>query len=488
MESHAIDSRQKPHVAFVPYPAQGHINPMLKLAKLLHAKGIQVTFVNTVYNHNRLLRSRGPNALDGLPSFRFETIPDGLPETDVEATQDITALCESTMKNCLAPFEELLWRINARDDVPPVSCIISDDCMSFTLDAAEKLCIPHVLFWSTSACGLMAYLHFYHFIEKGLCPVKDESFLTKGYLDTAIDWIPSMKNLKLKDVPSFIRTTDRDDIMLKFTLHEVERAKRTSAIILNTFDDLEHDVIRSIQPIFSPVYSIGPLHLLANRVIEDSGEVGRMGSNLWKEEIECLAWLDTKAPDSVVYVNFGSITVTSGKQLAEFALGLAGSGEEFLWVIRPDLVAGEAAVVPPEFLVETRDRGMMASWCPQEKVLSHPAVGGFLTHCGWNSMLESLCGGVPMICWPFFAEQPTNCKFCCDEWGVGMEISENVKREEIETVVKELMDGENGRKMREKAREWRRLAEKATENTYGSSVINFETVVSKVVLRQRSED
>lgn len=315
----------------------------------------------------------------------------------------------------------------------------------------------------------------------------DESFLTKEYLDTPIDWIPSMKNLKLKDVPSFIRTTDRDDIMLKFTLHEVERAKRTSAIILNTFDDLEHDVIRSIQPIFSPVYSIGPLHLLANRLIKDS-EVGRMGSNLWKEEIECLAWLDTKAPDSVVYVNFGSITVTSAKQLAEFALGLAGSGKEFLWVIRPDLVAGEAAVVPPEFLVETRDRGMMASWCPQEKVLSHPAVGGFLTHCGWNSMLESLCGGVPMICWPFFAEQPTNCKFCCEEWGVGMEINENVKREEIEAVVKELMDGEKGRKMREKAREWRRLAEKATENKYGSSVINFETVVSKVVLRHRSEE
>ncbi|KAJ0237419.1 hypothetical protein HA466_0248210 [Hirschfeldia incana] len=488
MESHAIDNRQKPHVVCVPYPAQGHINPMLKLAKLFHAKGIHVTFVNTVYNHNRLLRSRGPNALDGLPSFRFETIPDGLPETDVDATQDVTALCESTMKNCLAPFEELLLHINARDDVPLVSCIISDDCMSFTLDAAEKLCISHVLFWSTSACGLMAYLHFDHFIEKGLCPVNDESYLTKEYLDTVIDWIPSMKNLKLKDVPSFVRTTDRDDIMLKFTLHEVERAKHTSAIILNTFDDLEHDVIRSLQPIFSPVYSIGPLHLLANRENGDSSEIGRMGSNLWKEEIECLAWLNTKTPDSVVYVNFGSITVTSAEQLAEFAWGLAGSGKEFLWVIRPDLVAGEAAVVPPDFLVKTRDQGMTASWCPQEKVLSHPAVGGFLTHCGWNSVLESLCGGVPMICWPFFAEQPTNCKFCCDEWGVGMEISQNVKREEIETVVKELMDGEKGRKMREKAREWRHLAEKATEHTYGSSVINFETVVSKVLLRQRSED
>lgn len=172
MESHILCSAQKPHVVCVPYPAQGHINPMLKVAKLLHVKGFHVTFVNTVYNHNRLLRSRGPHALDGLPSFRFETIPDGLPDTDVETTQYIPTLCESTMRNCLAPFKELLRRLNTRDDVPPVSCILSDGCMSFTLDAAEELGVPEVLFWTTSACGFMVYLHFYLFIEKGLCPLK----------------------------------------------------------------------------------------------------------------------------------------------------------------------------------------------------------------------------------------------------------------------------------------------------------------------------
>ncbi|CAA7027266.1 unnamed protein product [Microthlaspi erraticum] len=136
------------------------------------AKGFHVTFVNTVYNHNRLLRSRGPNALDGIPSFRFEAIPDGLPETDLDATQDIPALCESTMKNCLAPFKELLQRINAQDDVPPVSGIVSDGVMSFTLDAAEELGVPKVLLWTPSACGFMAYLHFHLFMEKGLSPFK----------------------------------------------------------------------------------------------------------------------------------------------------------------------------------------------------------------------------------------------------------------------------------------------------------------------------
>uniref|UniRef100_A0A1J3D3J2 UDP-glycosyltransferase 85A2 n=1 Tax=Noccaea caerulescens TaxID=107243 RepID=A0A1J3D3J2_NOCCA len=307
--------------------------------------------------------------------------------------------------------------------------------------------------------------------------------MCKEHLDTVIDWIPSMKNLRLKDIPSFIRTTNPDDIMLNFVIREVDQSKRATAIILNTFDDLEHDVIESMRSmLLPPVYPIGPLHLLANREID---EVSEIGLNLWREETECLDWLDTKARNSVVFVNFGCITVMSAKQLVEFAWGLAASGREFLWVIRPDLVAGEEAVVPPEFLAATADRRMMSSWCPQEKVLSHPAIGGFLTHCGWNSTLESLCGGVPMICWPFFAEQPTNCKFSCDEWGVGMEIGGDVKREEVEAVVRELMDGEKGKKLREKAEEWRRSAEEATERKRGSSVVNFETLVNKVLLGEK---
>ncbi|KAJ4836381.1 hypothetical protein Tsubulata_024145 [Turnera subulata] len=93
------------------------------------------------------------------------------------------------------------------------------------------------------------------------------------------------------------------------------------------------------------------------------------------------------------------------QQLAEFAWGLADSKHTFLWIARPDLVSGDSAILPAEFLEETKERGLLASWCPQEQILKHPAIGGFLSHMGWNSMTESLCGGVPMLCWPFFAEQ-----------------------------------------------------------------------------------
>lgn len=173
MGSLAAIQRPQPHAVCIPYPAQGHINPMLKLAKILHHKGFHITFVNSEFNHQRLLKSRGTDSLIGLPSFRFETIPDGLPPTDVDATQDIPSLCESTSKYCLPHFKNLLARLNdPSSDVPPVSCIVSDGVMSFTLDAAEELGIPEVLFWTTSACGFMAYVHYRQLIEKGYTPLK----------------------------------------------------------------------------------------------------------------------------------------------------------------------------------------------------------------------------------------------------------------------------------------------------------------------------
>lgn len=173
-----INLTRKPHAVCIPYPAQGHINPMLKLAKILHSRGFHVTYVNTEYNHKRLLRSRGPNSLDGLPSFKFETIRDGLPPTDADATQDIPSLCYSTSRNCLAPFKDLLSRLNSSpDNNPPVTCIVSDGCMSFTLDAAEEFGIPEVLFWTPSACGFLAYAHYARLIEKAYTPLKGASVL-----------------------------------------------------------------------------------------------------------------------------------------------------------------------------------------------------------------------------------------------------------------------------------------------------------------------
>ena len=120
----------KPHAVCVPFPAQGHVSPMMRLAKLLHSRGFHITFVNTEFNHRRLIRSKGLDYVKGLPDFQFETIPNGLPPSDRDATQDIPALCDSTKKNCLVLFKELVLKLNSSSEVPLVTCIVSDGVMN----------------------------------------------------------------------------------------------------------------------------------------------------------------------------------------------------------------------------------------------------------------------------------------------------------------------------------------------------------------------
>ncbi|KAG9451450.1 hypothetical protein H6P81_011415 [Aristolochia fimbriata] len=483
---------EKRHLVFVPYPAQGHINPMLTLAKLLHSRGFFITFVNTEYNHKRLVKSRGPESVAGLDDFRFETVPDGLPATDFDRTQDIPALCNSIRHNFHPHFLNLLLKLSTSTSSvsPPVSCIISDAVMSVTLAAAEQLGIPEYVFYTASACGVVGYLLFPELIEKGLVPLKDESFLTNGYLDTEIDWVPGMEGIRLRDLPTFIRTTDIDDVMLNFDVMNARNAPRAKAVILNTFDELEKDALEVMRTKFGlRLFTLGPLSLLRRRFKSDGdGAFESIGSNLWAEDRSCVEWLEGKEPGSVVYVNFGSVTVMSSSELREMAWGIAATKLNFLWIIRPDLVKGDAGddsvLASEDFLREVEGRGRFARWCAQEEVLAHPSVGCFLTHSGWNSTLESVSCGVPMICWPFFAEQQMNCRFGCVKWGVAMEMGKCVRRKEVESLVREMMGtsggGEKGEKMRKKALEWEVSAERAVMEN-GSSFKNLEKLIVELI-------
>ncbi|PQM37506.1 7-deoxyloganetin glucosyltransferase [Prunus yedoensis var. nudiflora] len=195
-----------------------------------------------------------------------------------------------------------------------------------------------------------------------------------------------MKNARLRDIPSFIRVTDVNDIMFDFMGSETRNCLKSSAIIFNTYDEFEHEVLEHLPE-------------TETKLVES------LSSNLWKEDTECFKWLDQKKPSSVVYVNYGSITTMTDQHLKEFAWGLANSKHPFLWIVRPDVVEGDSAILPDEFFEEIKDRGYIASWCLQDQVLAHPSVGAFLTHTGWNSTLESVSEGVPVLCWPFFSEQ-----------------------------------------------------------------------------------
>lgn len=303
-------------------------------------------------------------------------------------------------------------------------------------------------------------------------------------MDTPVDWITGMiSNLRLRDFPTFIRTTDADDVMLTINIKQCELdAPAADGILLNTYDGLERAALDAIRERLPNTFVVGPL----GPEVSPPSYLPSLTSSLWKEDDRCVAWLDAQAVDgSVMYVNFGSITVVTRDQMVEFARGLADAGSPFLWVVRPDMVRDGGdddgkMPVPDGFAEEVAGRGLMVGWCDQEAVLGHRATGGFLSHCGWNSTLESLCAGVPMLCWPFFSEQVTNCRYACEEWGVGIQMPREAGRGEVEAAVRELMgDGEKATAMRRKATEWKEKAARAVA-AGGSSQQDLERFVGEI--------
>ncbi|KAM0011725.1 putative UDP-glucuronosyl/UDP-glucosyltransferase [Helianthus debilis subsp. tardiflorus] len=271
-----------------------------------------------------------------------------------------------------------------------------------------------------------------------------------------------MQKVRLRDLPERLLATKLDDPSFIWYVDSARRADKVPHVIIHTFDELEAPLIKEIKSRFPHTYTVGPLQLLVNQITENDAKTTNFnGYSLWKEEPECVQWLHSNEPNSVVYVNFGSITVMSFENLVEFGWGLVNSNHNFLWIIRTDLVDGKPVTLPQELEEEIKGRGFIASWCSQEEVLNHPSVGGFLTHGGWGSVIESLTAGVPM------------------EWEVGMMIEGEVKRDEVEKIVRELMEGVEGNRMRKNAMEFKKKAEIATAPN-GSSSLNIEELVNEI--------
>ena len=175
MDSKIAKIDDKAHAVCIPLPGQSHIKAMLKFAKLLHAKGFHITFFNTEFNHQRFLKSKGPNVLDGLPNFQFKNISDIPPPSEPNTTKDANAFCKSIMENLLAPFSDIILKLNSTatsSSNPPVTCIISDGFMLFTQTVAQKLGIPIVMLFTISACSLMGGMQFPCLRDKGFTPLE----------------------------------------------------------------------------------------------------------------------------------------------------------------------------------------------------------------------------------------------------------------------------------------------------------------------------
>ncbi|OWM90012.1 hypothetical protein CDL15_Pgr026925 [Punica granatum] len=255
--------------------------------------------------------------------------PDGLPPSQAKSLQDFDAMCESLKLHMRASFHALVGDLNERaasgSGFPPVSCIMADDFTTFSAyPASEKFGIPVVNLWAIPACALMGLIHLPKLKEKGLTPLKDESYLTNGFLEAKIDWIPGMTNMRLRDMPTFVRTTNPDEFIFHFMMDAGARFDKASVTIIHTFEALEGDVLSALSLMFSrPVYAIGQFQLHIDQNLENKNSLKHMGCNLWKEDTECLKWLDSQKLESMLYINFGSLAFLTSQQLVEFARGIA---------------------------------------------------------------------------------------------------------------------------------------------------------------------
>lgn len=264
----------------------------------------------------------------------------------------------------------------------------------------------------------------------------------KKDLDALVN-VPGMDEfLRWRDLPDFCHGRDETDkTMIQIVTTQMKQFERAKGIILNTFDDFDSltlSYMRSHCP--NKIYTIGPLHMCLKENLHAKSNLHHSNS-FWHEDRNCLSWLDKQPSRSVIYCSFGSQITITKEELMEFWYGLANSGIRFIWVNRPRSIVGmdEEFDIDQNFLDIIKKRGCIVSWAPQVEVLSHSAIGGFLTHSGWNSIMESISAGVPMICWPRYVDQLVNSRLVSQIWKIGVDMKDSCNRVTIEKMVKEVM-------------------------------------------------
>ncbi|VVA25390.1 PREDICTED: 7-deoxyloganetic [Prunus dulcis] len=425
---------KQPHVVIFPFPLQGHMKPLLCLAQLLCHAGLHVTYVNTHHNHQRLANRQALST--HFPTLHFESISDGLPEDDPRTLNSQLLIA---LKTSIRPhFRELLKTISLKAKsndalVPPPSCIMTDGLVTFAFDVAEELELPILSFNVPCPRYLWTCLCLPKLIENGQLPFQDDD------MNVEITGVPGMEGLlHRQDLPGFCRVKQADHPSLQFAINETQTLKRASVLILDTVYELDAPCISHMALMFPKIYTLGPLHALLNSQIGDMSRGLASHGSLWKSDLNCMTWLDSQPSKSVIYVSFGTLVHLTRAQVIEFWYGLVNSGNPFLWVMRSDITSGDHQI-PAELEQGTKERGYIVDWVSQEEVLAHKSVGGFLTHSGWNSTLESIVAGLPMICWPNLGDQYIISRTVCRQWKIGLQLNENCDRSNIESMVQTLM-------------------------------------------------
>eukprot|EP00250_Pteridium_aquilinum_P013798 c21579_g1_i1 orf=126-1613(+) len=479
---YALSSAPKPHVIMMPFPLQGHITPLMQLSKLLAARGFAVTFVTSEFNVKQMREAKQELKGSDLRKLGIELvgIPDGrlgIPGCEcMVQPQDFLA----SLLFLHTSFDELVGRM-VQEEGLTITCIISDSFLVWTQDVANKWRIPRVAFWPNSLATLSCCISLPTIMAASphLDPFKPQVYESaEGQSPELLNCIPGISQIAMCRLPFHtLGGEDSEEWLREHVPSQMERVNEPLCFIANSFPDLEREIHNGLKELLpsKSIFTLGPLLPTAFLGGHNDALGKGTGSSLCNEDTECMQWLDKQAPRSVIYISFGSIAVLEEREVREIALGLAASQQPFLWVLR------SAACEPA--LAAIKKQGKVIRWAPQLRVLSHEAVGGFLTHCGWNSTLESVGMGVPVIGWPQMMDQMTNCWFLVEKLKVGVRIeldeSMRVGHAGVERAVRTLMQEEEGRRIRARASKFHTSFLSAFTTSLPSNLDSFvDTILS----------
>ncbi|KAM6555074.1 hypothetical protein CsatB_015836 [Cannabis sativa] len=425
------------HIAIMPTPGISHLIPSIEFAKrlALHPNfHITCFLLTTMEEHNSPLPPPKKAILDSLPNSIHTVFLSPVNFDDLSEDSVSEFKLTLTITRSLSSLKKEL-------ESHSFSAFIADPFGFEALELAKGLKIPSFVFFFTNAMALALFLY----LPKLDSELPDSVRFMKDLPDPIR--LPGCVPLSGKDMIEPLQ--DRESRIYKSFFEISKGLYLADGIIINSFWEMESEAMKALEANekVPRVFSVGPIVQAGLSDVAES---------------ECLTWLDEKPRGSVLYVSFGSGGTLSSDQMNELALGLEMSGQNFLWVVRkPDNKSSNGAYLkessdqsqkndafdflPNGFLERTRERGLVVqSWVPQVQVLAHDSTGGFLTHCGWSSILESIVNGVPFIVWPLFAEQKMNAVMLVDGLHVALRPKKNenniVGRDEISRVVKVVME------------------------------------------------
>ncbi|KAL9429457.1 hypothetical protein AB3S75_031297 [Citrus x aurantiifolia] len=489
------------HFVLIPLMSPGHLIPMIDMARLLAEHGIKVTIVTTPLNTTRFNTTVKRAVESGLSiqllQLEFPSVESGLPQgcenMDKLPSRDLIKNFFHAASMLQQPFEQLFDKLQPRP-----GCIISGKNLPWTVNSAIKFKIPTILF-DGMGCFACSCTHKLEISKVHESLSKFESFVVPG--------LPHRIELIKAQLPEALNPAGSHVQDLTQVRHNIRAAEQSAdGIVVNTFEELEAEYVKEYKRAKGDkVWCIGPVSA-CNKLNIDKAERcrGENGSTVDDYE-QCLKWLDSWEPGSVIYACLGSICGLATWQILELGLGLEASSQPFIWVIR----GGERSQGLEKWIQEegfeerTKERGfIIRGWAPQVLLLSHRSIGGFLTHCGWNSTLEGVSAGVPLVTCPLFAEQFYNEKLAVQVLGIGVSVGIEaavtwgledksglvIKREKVKEAIEKLMDrGKQGEKRRKRARQLGEIANRAI-GVGGSSHRNIEMLIEFVIQQTRGQE